>query len=226
MLLQSLAVGLLISQASAHGVHPRANPLGKQLTNTIPTLGGPTLFYNGTGPVPGIDTLSPKPAPLPALSNAEIANAVIKEVVAIGNGKSDDDDCSICISSVELLHVASLFLSQDTITDVLVGVCQQLNLTSIVEPDTCETYFSKTGGLGPYFAQFLQKMSLDTGDMQAFCYFEFSVCDFPPIIAIDESDWFTPKPANKTTVPTPCGETYDVLHFSDWHMDPRYDPGR
>ena len=92
-----------------------------------------------------------------------------------------------------------------------------MNLTSIVKPSTCESYFSGTGGLGPYFAQLLQKMSLATGDMQAFCYYEFKVCEAPPAIQINENDWFTPKPANKTTAPPPSGKTMDVLHFSDWH---------
>jgi sphingomyelin phosphodiesterase len=53
--------------------------------------------------------------------------------------------------------------------------------------------------------------------MQAFCHYEFSVCKVPPLISIDENDWFPPKPANKLEAPESCGKTFDVLHFSDWH---------
>ena len=141
----------------------------------------------------------------------------MQEIYAIGTGKFANDTCSQCISSVEVFHVASLFLSQDVITETLIAGCHALNLISIVKPSTCESYFSGTGGLGPYFAQLLQKMSLETGDMQAFCHYEFQVCGAPPVARIDENDWFSPKPANKTSAPAPSGQTVNVLHFSDWH---------
>ncbi|KAK4557047.1 hypothetical protein LTR86_006028 [Recurvomyces mirabilis] len=61
--------------------------------------------------------------------------------------------------------------------------------------------------------------------MQAFCHFNYAVCDIPPTIEINESEWFTPKPASANVVPMPSAETYNVLHISDWHLDPRYDIG-
>lgn len=42
--------------------------LNPKLTNTIDDNGGPTLYYNGSGPVPPYNTTSPPPAPLPALN--------------------------------------------------------------------------------------------------------------------------------------------------------------
>jgi len=45
---------------------PAFNP---QLTNSIPNLaGGPILYYNGSGPVPPYDSISPNPPNLPALT--------------------------------------------------------------------------------------------------------------------------------------------------------------
>jgi len=128
-----------------------------------------------------------------------------------------NDTCNQCIASLEVFHIASLILSQDAITEVLIAGCNALNLTSLVDHGTCESYFSGTGGLGPYFAQLLQKMSLATGDMQAFCYYEFELCDAPPVVRINENDWFTPKPANKTVAPSASGKIVEILHFSDWH---------
>lgn len=78
---------------------------------------------------------------------------------------------------------------------------------------------------GPYWAQLYAKMSQATGDMQAWCYYTFDTCDAPPIIEIDESKYFTPKPASANVVPVPSGQMIEVLHLSDWHIDPRYDIG-
>lgn len=47
----------------------------------------------------------------------------------------------------------------------------------------------------------------------------------PPVVEIDESQYFTPKPASRNVAPPPSGETINVLHLSDWHLDPRYDIG-
>ena len=50
-------------------------------------------------------------------------------------------------------------------------------------------------------------------------------CPVPPTIQIDESQYFSPKPPEASIVPEPSGETINVLHLSDWHLDPRYDIG-
>lgn len=50
-------------------------------------------------------------------------------------------------------------------------------------------------------------------------------CDLPPVIQIDESKYFTSKPASANVAPSPSGQTINVLHLSDWHIDPRYDIG-
>ena len=68
-------------------------------------------------------------------------------------------------------------------------------------------------------------MSIRTGDMQAWCYYQFQTCEAPPVAAIDESKYFTPKPESATVVPESSGKTINVLHISDWHLDPRYDIG-
>ncbi|KAK4554054.1 hypothetical protein LTR86_008895 [Recurvomyces mirabilis] len=224
-LTHTLALSFLIAQVVGHDLQRRTSPLDQYPRNTIPNLGGPVLYYNGTGPVPGIDIISPLPVPLPNLTSYEAMNAVVQEMVAIGSGKLSTDTCSICTSSLEVLHIASLSLSQDVLSDIMIEVCQTLDLTSLVAPSTCSSYFSGIGGLGPYFSQLLRRMSAATGDMQAFCYYEFGLCRAPPITAVDENDWFHPKPVNKTAAPPPSGKTANVLHFSDWHMDPRFDIG-
>jgi sphingomyelin phosphodiesterase len=68
-------------------------------------------------------------------------------------------------------------------------------------------------------------MSLATGDYQAWCFYQWKVCKRPQPIEIDESKYFCPKPKSAEVVPVPSHETIDVLHLSDFHIDPRYDIG-
>jgi sphingomyelin phosphodiesterase len=55
------------------------------------------------------------------------------------------------------------------ITDLLIRTCNHSDLT--VAASTCDSEFSRFGGLGPYWAQLFQKVTLETGDMQAFCHY-------------------------------------------------------
>ncbi|KAK0321818.1 hypothetical protein LTR82_007304 [Friedmanniomyces endolithicus] len=222
---QLFVLALLASRVAGHGLERRANPLDKYPQNTVPNGNGPILYYNGSGPLPSINTISPEPAPLPALAVGQISASVVQEVVAISTGGLINDSCTICQASLDVLHIASLTLSQNAMTTIMIDICITLDLTSLTDHGSCESYFSGTGGLGPYLAQVLQRMSLATGDMQAFCFYEFSTCKAPPLAKINERDWFPPKPANRMSAPQPSGETFNVLHFSDWHMDPRYDVG-
>lgn len=80
LLILSLIQALSLLQVNAHQLQSRASALDKNLTNTVPNLSGPVLYYNGSGPVPGINTLSPEPAALPALKSvwAVARNSAIK----------------------------------------------------------------------------------------------------------------------------------------------------
>lgn len=60
--------------------------------------------------------------------------------------------------------------------------------------------------------------------MQSYCHYNWDVCPKPPLIGIDESLYFSPKP-NSTEAPAPSGKSINVLHLSDWHLDSRYDIG-
>lgn len=64
-----IAVALISCIDTAFGATistPQA--LNPNLTNTIGDNGGPTLYYNGSGPVPPYNATSPPPAPLSALN--------------------------------------------------------------------------------------------------------------------------------------------------------------
>ena len=121
------------------------------------------------------------------------------------------------------MHLAALTQPVSTVTNLLIQVCEATGFS--IYASSCYEEFSGIGGLGPYWAQLFAKMSLATGDFQAFCAYQFDVCDPPANIEIDESLYFSPKPESANVRPEPSGESFNVLHLSDWHLDPRYDIG-
>jgi sphingomyelin phosphodiesterase len=120
------------------------------------------------------------------------------------------------------MHIAALTQPVDTVTNLLIRACEQFKFKIFAA--SCFEEFSGIGDLGPYLAQLFAKMSQATGDMQAWCHFNFEVCSAPPVIEINETEWFSPKPEG-LVAPEPSGQTINVLHLSDWHLDSRYDIG-
>jgi sphingomyelin phosphodiesterase len=92
------------------------------------------------------------------------------------------DACTKCIAWNEVMHIVALTQPPETITNILIRLCEPLNFPLIAS--SCYEQFSGAGGLGPYFAQLYAKMSQTTGDMQALCYYQFNVCTSPPFIKI------------------------------------------
>lgn len=150
-------------------------------------------------------------------------------------GNDFTDDCTQCVAVFQVLHIAALVTPISTVTNLLIRRCVATGSSQ----SSCEAQFAGTGGLGPFQAQLLAKMSMATGDMQAVCFFQSSVCERPAVIKINEDQWFSPKPSDKTVAPPPSGnyaihpntgetsadillgKTIDVLHISDTHFDPR-----
>ncbi len=64
----SAAVWGITAQGVVEANNSTAPAFNPKLSNTLDNAGGPTLFYNGSGPVPAIGLLSPPPEPLPKLT--------------------------------------------------------------------------------------------------------------------------------------------------------------
>lgn len=223
---------LLAGDVSAHGSHRRrqstngTNPaaLNPQPTTTFPLNGGPELYYNGSGPVPPYNETSPIPAPItPLNSTSAIEDNYFQELLAITGNSSTFSKCDKCTIGTEILHLVSITQPVSTVTNLLIRLCNVLQWS--IYATTCEEEYSGIGGLGPYYAQLYSKMSYATQDMQAWCFYQWNTCSAPPTIEIDESQYFSPKPANASQAPEPSGESINVLHLSDWHLDPRFDIG-
>ena len=207
---------------SSNGTNPAA--LNPQLTTTFPLNGGPELYYNGSGPVPPYNQTSPLPVPItPLNSTSAIEDAYFQELLAITGNSSSFSECNRCIVGTEIFHLVSITQPVTTVTNLLIRLCNVLQWD--ISASTCEQEYSGIGGTGPYYAQLFSKMSYATGDMQAWCFYQWDTCTQPPTVEIDESQYFSPKPAKANVAPTPSGQTINVLHLSDWHLDPRYDIG-
>ncbi len=63
---------------------------------------------------------------------------------------------------------------------------------------------------------------MNAGDMQAWCHYNFDVCDAPAVIEINESQYFKPKPASAMVAPAPSGQNLNVLHLSDCEFSIAY----
>lgn len=220
-----------ISVSYAALTNSTSQALNPFLQNTVPDApGGPTLYYNGSGPVPAYNLTSPIPTPItPLNSTSAIEDNLYTELIGLVNGTLSS--CDKCQAALEIFHIVAITQPVQTVTDLLIRTCEAIPaFQENIYAATCYEEFSGIGGLGPYWAQLFSKMSFATGDFQAFCYFQGflgfeDVCTLPETILINESEFFSPKPASANVVPTPSGETYNVLHISDWHLDPRYDIG-
>jgi sphingomyelin phosphodiesterase len=226
------SVGVLpvssLFQGSNASVNSTSQAVKPELLNNIPQApGGPIMYYDGSGPVPPYNETSPIPMPITPLNDTSmIEDYFFREISGLVNGTSVTDNCTQCLMGLELMHLAAITQPVQTVTNLLIRACEAIPaIHDTIYAATCYEEFSGIGGLGPYFAQLFSKMSLQTGDMSAFCHFKYHVCDRPPTIEIDENLYFSPKPEAANVVPEPSGETISVLHLSDWHLDPRYDIG-
>ncbi|KAK5451412.1 hypothetical protein LTS15_008176 [Exophiala xenobiotica] len=199
--------------------------LNPNLTNTI-GRDIITLYYNGSGTVPGYDEKSPLPHPITPLPGELIEDSLVSQLVSIADTAFYPDNCSKCLAASQLLHVAAISQPVSVFTNVLIRACNTLPFVKDnIRAKSCEAEFGGVASFGPYLAQMFAKMSLATGDMYYLCSHQQPLCDPLPPVLIDESLYFEAKPESAQVAPEPSGHTLNVLHLSDWHLDPRYDIG-
>lgn len=185
-----------------------------------------TLYYNGTGPVPAYEEKSPIPEAITPLTPLAIEESILKELLSLVETPFYPDLCSKCIAAGQLLQITAISQPVSVFTNILIKACNAVPaFKDTIRSASCEARFSGVANYGPYMAQLFAKMSLTTGDMQHWCSVQFELCEERPPILIDEDFYFDPKPESANIEPEPSGQTINVLHLSDWHLDPRYDIG-
>lgn len=87
------------------------------------------------------------------------------------------------------------------------------------DPNTLRSNFAND------IANILDLMDPDGPDGEIFCYmFGLKSCGLPKLSEPNLDSWWPPKPKNAKE-PVPCGETFNVLHLSDAHLQRHYTPG-
>ena len=122
MLLCTCNMLLLSSAALVLGAtNATAQALNTTNTNIIPNLSGPVLYYNGTGPVPAYEVVSPlPPAITPLNSSSMLEDAFFAEIYAVANTTTFGNNCSQCIAGAEVMHLAAITLPVDNFVNILI----------------------------------------------------------------------------------------------------------
>ena len=106
------------------------------------------------------------------------------------------------------MHLAAITQPVSVVVNLMIRACETFpDVYDSIYAATCYEEYSGIGGTGPYLAQLFAKMSMATGDMQGYCYYNWYTCSQPATIAINETAYFKPKPANMTTAPPPSSKS-------------------
>ncbi|RCH85715.1 hypothetical protein CU098_009595 [Rhizopus stolonifer] len=100
----------------------------------------------------------------------------------------------------------------------MMNVCKQAN---VVDSEVCEGMVREQG---PIIRRVLKTMDVAGRDGHLACASVLNACPYP-----DVDQWKVPFPKPKpkyTFRHKPSNKTIDVVHLSDWHVDPYYEARR
>ncbi|KAF9438217.1 hypothetical protein BGZ76_009144 [Entomortierella beljakovae] len=125
-------------------------------------------------------------------------------------------DCVSCVTLLGTLKELSK-VSTTSALDSLNKLCMKY---ADVPTDVCTGLVDLQGPIG---LDVLNKADLSDGDAKYICYQLAGICSTPDVTSGNVT-FPKPRPDN-VTIPSPSGHQVDVLHISDWHVDPDYVPG-
>jgi hypothetical protein len=170
--------------------------------------------------IPLNNTVDPHPLPPVASSATLLANAVnqIRSLTSSPIFKSSK--CALCQAILEVGKFVSL-AAPDQGPEFFIEFCTIANISS-----TCSTTYGLSSGLGSVITQVVANADVGGLDGQALCQNFFSMCPAPATLPLNLTGWFAkPKPNPLPPPKTPSGKRVNVLHLSDFHLDPRYATG-
>ncbi|KAK3840698.1 MAG: Metallo-dependent phosphatase-like protein [Linnemannia elongata] len=128
------------------------------------------------------------------------------------------DSCQMCRRGMRMAQEFSLE-APELVPGVLRILCARY---SFLRLDSCAGLMVR---LGPELAEIFSQMDVDGSDGYYACAYGFpGSCPVPKHQPANPTIFPKPKPVNATQ-PLPSGQSMQVLHFSDWHLDPLYRPG-
>ncbi|KAG0042518.1 hypothetical protein BGZ83_000362 [Gryganskiella cystojenkinii] len=125
-------------------------------------------------------------------------------------------ECGACVAAlVGAKDIA--YLNKNWVLDAAAGICSEFK---IMPKDVCQGLVYSQG---PVLINAVMQASLLSGDGKNICFQVLGACPAPGVTSGTLS-FPKPRPANIAPV-THSGQTVDVLHLSDWHVDTEYVAG-
>ncbi|KAG0242308.1 hypothetical protein BGW41_004522 [Actinomortierella wolfii] len=128
----------------------------------------------------------------------------------------DTLECGACVSALAGAKGIAV-LNKDWVLDAAKGLCTEFK---IMPGEVCK---GLVDSYGPTLVDAVLKAKITSGDGKYICYNILGMCPRPGATS-GTVKFPKPRPTN-ITLPQPSGELIDVLHLSDWHVDPQYEPG-
>ncbi|KAG0348717.1 hypothetical protein BG004_004431 [Podila humilis] len=155
-------------------------------------------------------TAAPTPAPPTA------PGALDERLQFIYDQFAASDDCDACI--IALVTTKALDReNRPAVLDIFKKLCPKFKKQP---QDVCD---GRVAVFGPHFLDTLQLANINGDDGKAMCFGLFGKCPAPPL---PKGTLKFPKERPEgASPPAHSGNLVDVLHLSDWHVDPEYTPG-
>lgn len=164
-----------------------------------------------------------------AKEHERLVDETLKQLDDIVHDKSLSD-CDKCQEGLRLGHKVAKE-TPAVVPDVLVEFCERHSHRSKAHGKLCKHKFRRltvnSAGMGDDITNVLALMDTSSGslDLQYACHYQVrGACPLPAVPNFDLSSWWPPKPADAKQ-PDPSGETFNVLHISDFHVELDYQVG-
>ena len=183
--------------------------------------------------IPLENTVDPHPLPPVASSAALLANAVNQITSLSSNPNFSSNKCALCQAILEVGKFVAL-AAPDKGPEFFIEFCTITKLSS-----TCNTTYGLTTGIGSVITQVVANADVggldgqvgqqncksflrpQFGLQQALCQNFFGLCPAPATLPLNLTGWFAkPKPSPLPPPKQPSGKRLNVLHLSDFHLDP------
>lgn len=160
-------------------------------------------------------------------SDADIISSSIKKLNSIVH-KKGHSDCEKCVSALEFGHDLAKTAKTGIVTQVMTKFCK-IHASSKYARDQCDYKFGLStvngSAFGDDITNVLTLIEPKSIDSQYICHhFLNGACPLPETPSFDLSSWWPKKPEDARQ-PDPSGETFNVIHISDFHVDLDYEIG-
>ncbi|KAG5357349.1 Sphingomyelin phosphodiesterase 2 [Yarrowia sp. C11] len=133
------------------------------------------------------------------------------------------DKCGKCLSALQLGKTIAL-QNDKVIPEILIKLCEKYHWEEFCTVEYQGFNFG-VASKGAHIANVLTLIDPTGIDGEYLCYYQVrKSCPLPPTPKYNLTGWWPEKPKN-LSLPKSEGETFNVVHLSDFHVDLRYQVG-